>query len=95
LNRFVEEKIGADPAYRAVIEKNGRPYLSLARSMSDDELLFKLRELGLEAGRERLLDTFPRYISAQAMAHEMVENAPSPVSGYQEDCKSLVVARAA
>jgi hypothetical protein len=35
LNRFVEEKIGADPAYRTVIEKNGRPYLSLARSMSD------------------------------------------------------------
>ena len=34
LNRFVEEKIGADPAYCAVIEKNGRPYLSLARSMT-------------------------------------------------------------
>jgi tetratricopeptide (TPR) repeat protein len=92
LNHFVEEKMGADPAYRAVIEKNGRPYLSLARSMSDDELLSKLRELGLEAGRERLLDTFPRYISAQAMAQEMVENAPSPVLGYQEDWVWIVLA---
>ena len=68
VNRIVEEKKAEDPAYRARVEKNERPYLSLARNMSDDELVSKLRQLGLDVGREWLLDTFPRYISAEAMA---------------------------
>jgi hypothetical protein len=74
-----------DPAYRAAFEKNGRPHLSLGRNMSDDELIGKLRQLGLDVGREWLLDTFPRYISAEAMAREMIDRAPSPIVEIQKD----------
>jgi tetratricopeptide (TPR) repeat protein len=91
MNRFVEDKKAEDPEYRALIEKSGRPYLSLARNMSDYELVSKLRQLGLKVSRGWLLDTFPRFISAEAMACAMLDNAPSDIEELQTDWVWIVL----
>ena len=49
LNRFVEERVAQDASYRRDLERKRRPLLSHGRSMLDDELLAKLRQLGIDA----------------------------------------------
>ena len=85
MNRIVEEKAAKDDAYRRMLEQKGRPLLSHGRGMSDAALLAKLRALGLNAERQTLLDMFPRFISAQAMADELVDSAPSSIPDFETD----------
>ena len=84
-NRMVEDRAAKDAAYRRSLEKKGRPLLSHGRAMSDETLLAKLRGLGLDVDRERLLGTFSRFISAERMAKAMIADAPSPIPDAQTD----------
>jgi hypothetical protein len=85
MNRMVEERMAQDDAFRRDWKRGGRPLLSHGRAMSDESLLAKLHELGLDADRERLLATFPRFTSAEAMADAMIAHAPSPIADTQTD----------
>jgi hypothetical protein len=82
---MVEERATEDDAFRRSLEKKGRPLLSHGRDMSDDQLLGKLRSLGFDAERERLLDLFPRFVSAQAMAEAMFDETKIDIPASQED----------
>jgi hypothetical protein len=84
-NRMVEDRAAKDAAYRRSLEKKGRPLLSHGRAISDETLLAKLRGLGLDVDRERLLGTFSRFISAERMAKAMIADAPSPIPDAQTD----------
>src|SRR2546429_1483343 len=52
LDRICQEKADAEEDFRRELELNGRPLRSSAAPLSDDELLAKLRELGLDVDRE-------------------------------------------
>ena len=84
-NRMAEDRAANEVAYRRALEQQGRPLLSQGRAMSDEMLLAKLRGLGLEADRERLVGSFSRFISAERMARAMIAAAPSPISAAQSD----------
>ena len=55
LNRIVEERAKKDESYRRILEQDGKPLLSHGRSMSDDELLAKLRQLGFDTQRQPMM----------------------------------------
>ena len=54
LNRIVSEEIVRDDDIRRRLAASGRPLRSHATGMSDDDLLAKLRGLGVDADREKL-----------------------------------------
>jgi tetratricopeptide (TPR) repeat protein len=85
MNRMMEDRAATDAAYRKGLDKKGRPRLSHGRAMSDEALLAKLRALGLDVDRERLLGTFSGFISAERMAKAMIADAPSPIPDAQTD----------
>jgi hypothetical protein len=84
-NRAMEDRAAKDAAYRQRLEKESRLLLSDGRAMSDEVLLENLRGLGLDVDRERLLDAFPGYISAEKLADAMIGNAPSRVPDARTD----------
>src|SRR2546430_16445650 len=47
LDRICQEKADAEEDFRRELERTGRPLRSSAAPLSDDEMLAKLRELGL------------------------------------------------
>jgi hypothetical protein len=53
LDRIVSEEILRDDGIRHRLAESGRPLRSHATGMSDDDLLAKLRGLGVDADRER------------------------------------------
>jgi hypothetical protein len=54
LDRIVSEEIVRDDDIRCRVAESGRPLRSHATGMSDDDLLAKLRGLGVDADREKL-----------------------------------------
>jgi hypothetical protein len=54
LDRVVSEEILRDDDIRRRVAESGRPLRSHATGMSDDDLLAKLRGLGVDADREKL-----------------------------------------
>ena len=85
INRMAEDRAAQDAGYRRALKKTGRPLLSHGRAMSDETLLAKLQELGLDVDRERLVAAFPTFISAERMTNRMIADAPSPIPDAQID----------
>jgi len=85
LNRITEERAARDKSYRRKLERNGRPLLSHGRIMSDGELLAKLRQLGLDTQRQRIVDASPNFVSAQAMSEAMIAEAGIAIPDAQVD----------
>ena len=54
LDRIVSEEIVRDDGIRRRVAESGRPLRSYATGMSDDDLLARLRGLGVDADREKL-----------------------------------------
>ena len=54
LDRIVSEEMLRDDGIRRRVAESGRPLRSHATGMSDDDLLAKLRGLGVDADREKL-----------------------------------------
>ena len=85
MNRIVEERAAQDESYRRDLERNRRPLLSHGRSMSDDELLAKLRQLGFDVERQGFVGGFRNFISAEAMSKDMIAGAGTDIPGVQVD----------
>ncbi|NQU21303.1 MAG: SEC-C domain-containing protein [Candidatus Nealsonbacteria bacterium] len=85
LNRIVEERATQDESYRRTLEQNRHPLLSHGRGMSDDELLAKLRQLGLDAQRQQIVDGFCRFVSAQAMSEATIADAGIAIPDAEVD----------
>ena len=85
LNRMVEERVSQDASYRRDLERNHRPLLSHGRSMLDDELLAKLRQLGIDAQPRWLVDSFPNYVSAEAMSNAMIDCMEAEIPDTEGD----------
>ncbi len=85
LNRMVEDKMAEDKAYREGFRKRGRPVVSDGRALSDEALLAKLCSLGFDVDRDRLLQLFPRYASAEQMSEAMIADARPDLKGFDED----------
>jgi hypothetical protein len=54
LDRILTEEIVRDDDIRRRVAESGRPLRAHATGMSDDDLLAKLRGLGVDADREKL-----------------------------------------
>jgi len=72
LNRVCENKAAADPAYRAELKRTGKTLLSEARGLSDEELLAKLRTLGITVNGETLRQACRDALSAQEVCATLV-----------------------
>jgi len=52
IDRFCQEETEVNEDIRRDLERNGKPLRSSAESLSDDELLTKLRDLGVDGDRD-------------------------------------------
>ena len=68
LDRICQEKADAEEDFRRELERNGRPLRSSAAPLSDDELLAKLRELGLDVDRDGVERLCEGALSAEEVA---------------------------
>ena len=68
LDRICQEKADAEEEFRRELERTGRPLRSSAASLSDDELLAKLRELGLDVDRDGVERLCEGALSAEDVA---------------------------
>jgi tetratricopeptide (TPR) repeat protein len=68
LDRICQEKADAEEDFRRELELNGRPLRSSAAPLSDDELLAKLRELGLDVDRDGVERLCEGALSAEEVA---------------------------
>ena len=65
VDRIVSEEIVRDDGIRRHVAESGRPLRSPATDMSDDGLLAKLRDLGVDADREKLAEPCDGALSAE------------------------------
>ena len=70
LDRIVSEEIVRDDDIRRRVAASGRPLRSHAKGMSDDDLLAKLRGIGVDADREKLAGLCDRALSAEEVVSE-------------------------
>ncbi len=70
LDRIVSEEIVRDDDIRHRVAESGRPLRSHATGMSDDDLLAKLRGLGVDADREKLAELCDGALSAEEVVSE-------------------------
>lgn len=70
LDRILSEAVGRDDDIRRRVAESGRPLRSHATGMSDDDLLAKLRGLGVDADREKLAGLCDGALSAEEVVSE-------------------------
>src|SRR5260370_1374034 len=70
LERIVSKEALSDEAIRRQLEQNARPQRSHTASMCDEDLLAKLRSLGVDADREKLAKLCEGALSAEEVVSE-------------------------
>ncbi len=70
LDRIVSQEILRDDDIRRRVAESGRSLRSHATGMSDDDLLAKLRGLGVDADREKLAELCDGVLSAEEVVSE-------------------------
>ena len=70
LDRIVSKEALSDEAVRRQLEQNARPLRSHTASMGDEDLLAKLRGLGVDADREKLAKLCEGALSAEEVVGE-------------------------
>ena len=70
LDRIVSKEAPSDQAIRRQLEQNARPLRSHAASMGDEDLLAKLRGVGVDADREKLAKLCEGALSAEEVVSE-------------------------
>jgi hypothetical protein len=70
LDRIVSKEILRDDDIQRRVAESGRPLRSHATGMSDDDLLAKLRGLGVDADREKLAELCDGALSAEEVVSE-------------------------
>jgi SEC-C motif len=73
IDRFCQEEADAKEDVRRELERNGRPLRSSADPLSDDELLAKLRELGVDVDRDGVERLCAGALSAEEVAKPIVD----------------------
>ena len=73
IDRFCQDEAQVDKEIRRMIERNGRPLRSTAEPLSDDELLAKLRDLGVDAGRAEVEKLCEGALSAEEAARPILD----------------------
>jgi uncharacterized protein YecA (UPF0149 family) len=76
IDRICQEEADANENVRRELEHTGKPLRSSADSLSDDELLTKLRSFGLDVDRDGVERLCAGALSAQEVA--VGRNAPCP-----------------
>ena len=72
LDRICQERVDKEGVSRELV-RNGRPLRSSAALLSDDELLAKLRELGLDVDRDGVERLCEGALSAEEVARPITE----------------------
>jgi hypothetical protein len=70
VDRIVSQEALRDEAIRRQLEQNARPMRSHTSGMGDEDLLAKLRDLGVDADRERLAKLCEGALSAEQVVSE-------------------------
>jgi hypothetical protein len=91
MNRIVEDHAATDEKYRAQLERNGKAVLSSGRRLSDEQLLAKLRDLGIDLDRDKLDDLSQRYFSAEELSRTVAAERRSPIRAADEDWVWIVL----
>ena len=73
IDRFCQEEADSKEDVRRELERTGRPLRSSADALSDDELLAKLRGLGLDVDRDGVERLFAGALSAEEVAGPIVD----------------------
>ena len=74
IDRFCQEEADAKEDVRRELERTGRPLRSSAGPLSDDELLAKLRDFGLDVDRDGVERLCAGALSAEEAAKPIVDN---------------------
>jgi hypothetical protein len=72
LDRIVSERISRDDDFRHCVAETGRPLRLHATGMSDEDLLAKLRGLGVDTDREKLAGLCDGALSAEEVVSERI-----------------------
>jgi hypothetical protein len=70
LDRIVSQEALSDEAVRRQLDQNARPMRSHAVGMGDEDLLAKLRDLGVDADREKLAKLCEGVLSAEEVVSD-------------------------
>jgi len=81
LERIAQDAAAQDPGIQLTFDKMDRPFRSVARKMSDEQLLAKLKENGLELDRDGLLEINRLCVSAEAASIPLADNLPKWKAG--------------
>jgi hypothetical protein len=73
IDRFCQEEADSKEDIRRELERTGRPLRSSADPLSDDELLIKLRDLGLDVDRDGVERLCAGALSAEEVAGPIVD----------------------
>jgi hypothetical protein len=73
IDRFCQEEADAKEDVRRELERTGRPLRSSAGPLSDDELLAKLRDFGLDVDRDGVERLCAGALSAEEVARPIVD----------------------
>lgn len=73
IDRFCQEETEVNEDIRHDLERNGKPLRSSAESLSDDELLTKLRDLGVDGDRDGVERLCEDVLSAEEAARPILD----------------------
>ena len=73
IDRFCQEKTEVNEDIRHDLERNGKPLRASAESLSDDELLTKLRDLGVDGDRDGVERLCADALSAEEAARPILD----------------------
>jgi hypothetical protein len=73
IDRFCHEETEVNEDIRHDLERNGKPLRSSAESLTDDELLTKLRDLGVDADRDGVERLCEDALSAEEVARLILD----------------------
>ena len=71
INRIVEEKAASDKKYRRRLERVGRLLMSAVRKLPDEEILAKLKSIGIEPDKATLAEWSQGAASAQELSKQL------------------------
>lgn len=72
LNRLTEERAVSDPNYRRDLERRGKALLSHARTLTDEALLEKLRQVGVPIDKNSYAEIAEHALSAEEISERAV-----------------------
>lgn len=85
VNRILEKEMERDPRLSEELAAKGKGVLAFGRQMTDEQLLEKLRSLGVDLDRTSFGDLRRGVLSAADMAEQLVRKYDLRFKGFEED----------